>query len=382
MRFLIALTTWLARAVYASMKALIPVRDKVVFLSRQSDSTSRDFEALIDAVRARDPRVEIVTRCRMVGDAPWERLLAAFATLGQMYHLAGARVCVVDGYVIPVSLLDHRRELYVIQIWHALGAIKKFGYQTVGKSGGRPARLASAMRMHRNYDLVVCSGEASVPVFAEAFDVDPSIVRPLGLPRIDHLLAHVADARLVPVSPQVAALRARFPILADPSRTRVLYAPTFRKGGNRGYADVIGRFAGDRFAVMVKPHPLESVQVEGPNVADVGDRDVLDILPLCDVVITDYSAVAFEALVVGIPVYFFVHDIDRYRDENGLNLDPLVEVPEISSRNIDDVARWIESGAESTATGRLRGGYASAADGGCTGRIVDVIMEHVAKDDA
>ena len=41
-----------------------------------------------------------------------------------MYHLATSRACIVDTYIIPVSILKHRDELIIIQIWHALGAIK------------------------------------------------------------------------------------------------------------------------------------------------------------------------------------------------------------------------------------------------------------------
>ena len=378
MRFLIAVAAWFAQLFYAAIKALAPARHKVVFLSRQSDTPSRDFELLAEALRMRDPDLEIVMRCRMLGESAGSRLVSALGMFGQMYHLATARACVVDGYVVPVSLLSHRDGLFVVQMWHALGAIKKFGYQTVGKPGGRGALIASAMKMHRNYDLVLCGGEATVPVFAAAFGVEPSIVRPFGLPRIDYLLEHKGDARVRPVPPKVDALRRAFPILADPGRTTVLYAPTFRKGGGHGYAEVAERFAGERFAVMLKPHPLETARVDGPNVANVGDRDILDLLPLCDVVITDYSAVAFEALVLDIPVYFYVHDIDIYREENGLNFDPLADAPEISSRDIDEIARRIEAGGAGP-DHRLKERYLSAADGGCTERIVEVIMDHTAR---
>ena len=46
-----------------------------------------------------------------------------------MYYLATSKVCVLDGYCIPASILKHKKKLKIIQIWHASGAIKKFGYQ-------------------------------------------------------------------------------------------------------------------------------------------------------------------------------------------------------------------------------------------------------------
>jgi CDP-ribitol ribitolphosphotransferase len=377
MRILIAVATWKARAIYAVMKALFPARYKVVFLSRQSDTPSRDFTLLAEELRARDPELEIVVRCRMVGHSATARLASIVPILGQMYHLATAKVCVVDGYVIPVSLLTHRPGLLVIQLWHALGAIKRFGYQTLDRPGGHSSVLASSMRMHRNYGIVVCSGPAAIPVFAEAFGVDESVVRPLGMPRLDYLRAHAGGARLAPAPPAIAALRERFPILTDVSRTVVLYAPTMRRGCADRYRDVTERFSGARYILIVKPHPLETAEVEGPEVVHAGDVDILDLLPVCDVVITDYSAVAFEACVVDLPVFFWVYDIDEYEAANGLNIDPLMEMPEASSRDLEELAARIEGGERHPdVTRKMKERYVSAPPG-CTGRIADVIFEAI-----
>jgi len=378
MRFLIALADRLAQALYAVIKGIVPSRRKVVFLSRQSDAPSRDFVLLAEELRLRDPSLEIVCRCRMIGGSLWTRAASIPEMLVQMYHLAGARVCVVDGYVIPVSLLRHRPGMLVIQMWHALGAVKKFGYQTLDRPGGHSSALARAMRMHHNYDVVLCSGPDTVSVYAEAFGTNPTAVRPLGLPRLDYLFERAGDRSAGRLPPAAVELRRRFPILTDIGRTTVLYAPTFRRTGNPGYAAVIDRFAGDRYAVMVRPHPLEAVLAEGPNVVAAQGHDILDLLPLCDVVITDYSAVAFEAVAFGVPVYFLVHDIDSYREEYGLNIDPLADLPDVSSRDVGPIAVWIESGHTAPETmQRLRERYLSALDGRCTGRIADLIMPHL-----
>ncbi len=377
MRLFIAVATWTARGVYAVMKAALPVRRKVVFLSRQSDIPSRDFILLAEELASRDPELEIVMRCRMVGRSAGSRLASIVPILGQMFHLATARACVVDGYVIPVSVLSHRPSLFVVQLWHALGAIKRFGYQTLDRPGGHSRRIATAMRMHRNYDLVVCSGSATVPLFAEAFGVDRSIVLPLGMPRIDYLRAHAQEATADPVPPGVAALRSRFAVLADPARTVVLYAPTCRRAGGGRYQEVIERFSGPGYALIVKPHPLETASVDGPHVVQAGGVDILDLLPLCDVVITDYSAVAFEACVLGLPVFFWVYDIDQYEAAHGLNIDPLVEWPQVSSRDLGVLADRIEGGVRyPDVTRALAERYVSAAPG-CTGRIAQAILDRV-----
>lgn len=378
-RFLIAPARWVGQAWYGLLKLAFPARHKVVLLSRQADTPSRDFVMLAEALQYRDPSLEVVVRCKFIRSSLVARIGYVGEILAQMYHLATARACIVDGYIVPVSLLDHRPEMFVIQTWHALGAIKKFGYQSLDLPGGRSSKVAQSMRMHRNYDLVLCGGPDTVRFFAEAFRVREDQVKPLGLPRVDHLLRHANDATAEPVPAYVAELRQRFPLLADRSRRTVLYAPTFRRSRPDHYREVIERFAGDDCTVIVKPHPLVTADVSGSHVVNAGGVDILDLLPLSDVVITDYSAVAFEAAVLDKPLYFYVFDIDEYLDEHGLNIDLLSEMDGVASRDIDEIATLVESGTYDPAPlERLKERYVSVADGGCTHRISDVVLDHLA----
>lgn len=357
------------------MKAVVPQRRRLVFLSRQSNELSRDFRMLADAVRSRDPRVEVVFHVRMLDRSPGGVLGSVAHSLRQMAELASARVCVIDGYVVPVSLLDHRDGLTVIQMWHALGALKMFGRQTLDKPSGHAADVADAMRMHENYDVVLCSGPDTIPAYAAAFGTAPDKMRVTGLPRIDHLMAHAEDRTAEPEPESVRVLRERFPVLADRERTVVLYAPTLRRGGSGRCSDVVGRLSGRGMTLVVKPHPLESANVAGPDVVDAQGVDVLDLLPLCDVVITDYSAVALEAAVLGVPVLFWVYDIDEYRRDCGLNIDPLIEFPESASRDLEPLAERIESGRlDDSVVCALRDRVVCTLDGHCTDRIADLVM--------
>ncbi len=378
MRTLTRLATWLAQAFYSVLKAVLPARRKVVFLSRQSNSPSRDFTLLAEELSSRDRDLEVVTRCRLIDESTAGRIAYLGEIVRQIYHLSTARACVVDGYVIPVSILEHRPGLIIIQMWHALGAIKKFGYQSLDRPSGRSSELADAMRMHRNYDVVLCGGPATVEVFAEAFGVDPSVVKPLGLPRVDYLLSRAGDALPSGASLPVQRLMRRFPVLSDSSRLRILYAPTFRRNGKDRYQEVAGRFADDRYTLIVKPHPLVSASVDGANVVNAESADILDLLPLGDVVITDYSAVAFEACVLDKPLYFYVYDIDEYTLEHGLNIDLLSDMPGIAYRDLEDIAGRIESGVYDPAPIlRFKELYVSVAQGGCTSRIADLVMNPI-----
>ncbi len=372
----------MAGLLYAAMKAVLSPRRKVVLLSRQSNRPSRDFELLAARLRESDPALEVVVRCRFIEKGVLQRIGYLFEIVAQMYHLATSRACIVDGYVIPVSVLTHREGLFIVQMWHALGAVKRFGYQALDAPGGRSSQVAEAMKMHRNYDLVLCGGPATIPIFAEAFCVAPEVVEPLGLPRVDHLVAHAGDATAVPTPPIVSAIRARFPLLAKADRTVVLYAPTFRRDRPHRYQEVCEAFSAERYVVVVKPHPLVSADVSGDNVVNAAGVDIVDLLPLAHVVITDYSAVAFEAATLEVALYFYVYDLDEYREAHGLNIDPAEQFGPVTFARIDDLRESVESGGyDRSAVEHLRERYLTVTDGQCTQRIAARILLHVGNGD-
>jgi CDP-ribitol ribitolphosphotransferase len=92
-----------------------------------------------------------------------------FNTLASMYHLATAKVCVLDAYWPVVSMLRHKKGLTVIQMWHALGKIKQSGYQTLDKESGRSKELSHLLCMHKNYDYIIAGGKARNPYYVASF---------------------------------------------------------------------------------------------------------------------------------------------------------------------------------------------------------------------
>ena len=102
-------------------------------ISRQSNSQRPDLNSSAQRLK-RVIRVRLVYLCREMGDTPLELLRYCFHLLHCAAELSTAHVCIIDGYCIPVSVLHHRKELRVVQVWHALGAIKKFGRQALSRA--------------------------------------------------------------------------------------------------------------------------------------------------------------------------------------------------------------------------------------------------------
>ena len=319
------------RAPYAALK-LLPSRKKVTFISRQSNSPSVDILTLKKALARRHPDYELVMLCRRL-DNPAAYIPHMFQ---QMYHIATSKVVLLDSYCIVVSLLNHKKGLKVIQMWHAIGSMKKFGYAMLGKEEGSDPDVARIMRMHRNYDHILISSRSFMRDYEEGFQMDPSIVEEIPLPKADLLTdpVHRAEKR--------AELLRRYPWLEG--KKNILYCPTFRKDEQEDAGEkvraLIDRIDYEHYNLIYKPHPLSCMRIDDPRVR-TEFQSPFEMFFVADYVISDYSSVLYEAGLAGCPVYLYAYDWEEYREKRELNLD-LEHGPMLFSADPDAIVGAIE----------------------------------------
>lgn len=341
-----ALRLFVARAarlsltvIYTPLK-LLPTQHKVVMISREHPTEPNDFADLRAAIARRDPTIRVVTLVRMVPPGALAKVGYAAHMLRQLYHVATARVLVIDTYAIIASVLRHKKSLTIIQIWHALGAFKKFGLSIVGQAEGRDSRLAGAMRMHQGYDVVLASAEDARGPFANAFgtSIDKTVVAPL--PRVDRLRdpARAADTR--------GRIYAQHPHLRD--KRVAVFAPTFRlDGGVIVDASLLtAALATIGVHAVVKLHPLMLGHF-GSGIDTAAGFSTQELLHIADLFITDYSSALYEAALVGVPSYFLAPDLDDYLASRDFYLDYRRDLP---GPIVGDIAELVEAIAAEQAT--------------------------------
>ncbi len=314
--------------IYSIFK-LFPVKKKITYISRQSNELSVDFQLVIREMKRRHPEYKQITLIRMIGKSIPDKIGYCFHMLRQMYHIATSEMVVLDTYCIAVSLLHQRKSLIVVQMWHALGAMKKFGYSILDKGEGTKRSLAEAMRMHKNYTYVLSSSEFCSRFFAEAFHVSMKQMVVLPLPRLDLLCdtKHITDVR--------EKILQQYPQLSDKRKKTIVYAPTFRKKGG-GFEEkeletAAERLAEavdyDRYNLVAKFHPLSVCTLHNKNVIQDITFSTIDFCQMADVVILDYSAVVFEVAMLGKPMYFYAFDYDSYMKNRDVYIDFKKYVP-------------------------------------------------------
>lgn len=352
---------------------MCPTKNKVVMLSRQSNKLSIDFELIQKEILERTDNVEIKVLCKILKNDIKERINYCFYILKCMYHIATAKVCILDSYSIPISILKHKKDLEVIQIWHASGAIKKFGHQSLNKKEGRGMGIAKIMNMHKNYSHIMAPSKITGNFYSEAFKTDNDKVFLNALPRIDYLL----DEELG--KDKINEFYKEYPKFKN--KETILYVPTFRKDKDctditKGLIDSINF---EKYNLIIKLHPLDKTEKMREYVVS-NKYNTFDLLKIADYIITDYSAVAFEASVLNKPLYFYVYDIDEYEKTRGLNVNLVKEMKKSASTNIKKIVQAIENDEyDYQELEKFRNKY-MINDHNNTKRLVDFIFKYLDKD--
>ena len=336
MTFVIAIFRGFLNLIYALFK-LLPVRDKITLISRQSDFPSEDFLMLKAEIEKQSPETEVKILSKKLRKSPGALISYIGHIFVQMYHIATSKTVVLDSYCIAVSVLKQRRSLRVVQIWHAMGALKRVGLSILGEEEGSNPKLAKAMRMHRNYTHVLASGKACVKPFAEAFGCDEKSIVIGSLPRVDRLMSEEIKQRTID---KIFDIYQELKQAKDCDKKIIVYAPTFRKHKDISteIEDLINTISSEERIIVIKKHPLMKLCIEDrPGVILDNTFSTEEMLYIADCVIADYSAIVFEAALLNKPMCFYAFDLDEYMASRSFYLNYEKDMPGAICKDVDEV---------------------------------------------
>jgi CDP-ribitol ribitolphosphotransferase len=357
-----------------------PVRPRVVLATSHSASIGGNLVFIRDELARRTPRIDVTVLASRPGRGPRARLAALVHAATAGYHLATARLFVVDDYFFPMYVIRPRPGTQRAQVWHASGAFKKFGYSVLDKSFGASEATLRRVRIHANYDICLVSSASVAPFYAEAFRQPLELFTSrLGIPRTDRFFD--------PGNDQLAdRLRQRYG-LTDGRRT-ILYAPTFR--GDRvvdaRFAPVLDlpvlhRALARDHVLLLRLHPFVRARATLPPelegfVVDVSDHpDINELMLVADLLVTDYSSAIYEFSLLRRPILLFAPDHEAYERERGFYFDYATGVPGpvlTTSAALADAIRSNEFDPERV-DAFARASF-DVADGRSTERFVDRVV--------
>ncbi len=299
-----------------------------------------------------------------------------FHMIRQLYFIATSQAVLLDTYAIVVSLLAGYIDVPVIQMWHALGNMKRFGYTALGSKEGRKFSTASLLNMHRGYTSVLISSKSFISDYARGFDIDPSIIYEAPLPRTDLLINSSYRAQ------QRERIIREFPELGRKAQHRLLphvpqkRRPPIRLRRQQPLADAIDD---DKYNLIVKCHPLDDLRINNPHVFQHYPSQY-DMLFVADYVISDYSTVIYEAGLLDLPVFLYAYDWPDYSKKRSLYIDPKRDIPTLFTDDAEAIVRAIEHDDFDHAAYQafIRRNVAIPEHGSCTARVVEHVFDLIA----
>lgn len=294
------------------------------------------------------------------------------------YYLLTSKVIVTDDYVRYLRTVRLRDEQKVVQLWHGCGAFKRWSLSA-------PTQLThlEELNTHARYDAVAVSSENVRQYFVHAFGVEMRKILPWGIPRTDELIAPGGRERLA------ESFFAKHPKLAQ--KTIYAYMPTFRElnGVKIELAPLIdfdalsGQLGPDE-VFIIKSHPAMTEDLLGgklyPNIKSYNGENSFELLAASSALITDYSSIMYEAVLLGRPVIFFCPDLEMFERDFYLRYPEDLPGPAVkdAAMLLDTVRRTVaDPPAEKIKA--FRESQLDACDGRSTGRYVELIQGYLGR---
>lgn len=283
----------------------------VVFADAHHDSRPANMDLLYERLKRQNGIVLKELYLNYQTHSPAEVLRHMFSF---MKWYAQADCVVISDNFLPAASCRKRKKTRVVQLWHACGAFKKFGYDTTDDI---PANYRG--NVFKNTDLVTVSAERCRGPFASAMKLPREKVTALGVSRTDVYFEREWQERCR------KEFYDKYPEAAG--KKVVLWAPTFR--GNPGAPELIDldlkrlqQQLGEEWIVLSKVHPHMRERYRETD-CKLGTEE---LFPVIDVLIADYSSLIFEYLLFDKPMVLYAPDLEEYQKKRGFYLN-FSEIP-------------------------------------------------------
>lgn len=304
-------------------------KNRITFISLESNQLTLDFLHIYEALDKDkyDVRLCLIHYQKNI----LGQFLYLLNCMKQLYYIYTSHMIVINDNNYAISHFK-RDGVIVFQLWHACGAIKKFG------------NVINRKYKIKNYDYVLSTSSYWKKPYSEAFGVPQDHVLPLGMPRNDELFNQdlIAQYR--------ASLYQKYPQLIG--KKIVLYAPTFRGNIYNGFraipfdAKKIIDHLSDDYVILYKYHPLlGNVQLShNDRIMNMNNENTHQLFCIADYLISDYSSIVFDYMILEKPLIFFIPDLDEYIKDVGVFVD-ISSLQYPVCQNEEEIIQTIQSGA-------------------------------------
>lgn len=300
-----------------------PQKNKTVFVASFGDNVDYVRSACLESTHHKLIILK-ASGCRYSFESSERELVLIFNPLNithflrSIYHLATAKVIFIDNYFGFLAATRFKRNVACVQLWHAAGAVKKFGLMDPTIKQRSKRALQRFQRVYNTFTHVVVGSDKMAEIFQASFGLTKGEIVRTGIPRTDFFFRK----KQIQIASQ--KILNRYPMLNE--KKVLLYAPTFRdaelgKASLHLDIDHLYQQLGDDYILVLKLHPAVQSwdKIDHDHfVVNASDYpDINELLTVTDILITDYSSIPYEFALLGRPMIFYSYDLEAYRKERG-----------------------------------------------------------------
>lgn len=296
---------------------LFPVKNnKIVFQSYYGRGYSDNPKYIAEELRKSNEKLDLVWVLKegTKNDLPPEFRTVIFRSFRYIYEMSTAKVWVDNS---RKEYCMKKKNQYYMHTWHGGMTMKKVENMVPDKLQSNYLRMA--IRDAAQCDVMLSNSSTMTKDFREYFWYPEGEIIEKGLPRNDRLVNYTED--------DVKRLRETFNV--EDGVKLLLYAPTFRQDHNLDAYDMdykrcveaLEKRFGGKWKILLRLHPnvfkLSDNLEFDPNIVINTSHypDMQEIYMIADMIITDYSSVIFDYLIIGGPSLLYASDLEKYIEE-------------------------------------------------------------------
>lgn len=318
------LNLWGTKFLLRFLPHILPIKkNKVLFLSDYREKLGGNLGIVYEYLKDKDYKcVFSLKKARSVKRSMLEKMKL-------IYFLVTSEYILLEDMVAITSYMNVRKGQELVQLWHGPGAFKKFAFSRITNN-----KKVAIHAGYKKYTKAIVSSEQIRWCYAEAFGIEVDKVKATGFPRTDIFFdkKYIEDVK--------TKFYKLYPQLKE--KKLILFAPTYRgekvSDFSYDYSQLdfkkLYEYYHDEYVFAIKWHPMHYSNIlsgkrRPPDFSEYGDfildfstyRDINDLLIVCDLLITDYSSVIFDYVLLNKPIIYFVYDLETYINKRGLYYD-------------------------------------------------------------
>lgn len=296
------------------------------------------------------------------------------------FYIMTSKVIIIDNTNIYFAFIKLKKQQKLIHVGHGCcGPVKKLA---MDRKNYNPYEKFC----NNQYDDFLVASDSASEYYASAYGIKKESFTKIGHPCTDLLIHNKNEYK--------NEFYEEYPDLIN--KKIIVYMPTFRLDDDnddylRDYNfgvdwDKLDKcLDGTNYMFIIKRHPvmiqnnIKIITKEYNNIVDVVNISSYSLMVVSDLLITDYSSIFQEYLLLDKPIIFYCPDLEEYSKSTGFYLKIPDDLPGIFCQNHEELINALSNSKEAIDYSVYKEKFVKYCDGNSTKNVLKIIEEYLNK---